>query len=64
MSSVITFEFYSDTNLANAFDELQLMSLDSVERQGISIVVGHSDMQAMGDSIETIIAEHGGELVD
>lgn len=64
MNSVITFEFYSDTNLGNALDELQLMSLDSVERQGSSIVVGHSDMQAMGDSIETIIAEHGGELID
>lgn len=64
MTDVITFEFYSDTNLSNAFDELQLMSLDVLERQGTSIVIGAPDMQAMGDSIDTIISYNGGELVE
>lgn len=64
MSDVTTFVFYSDTNLSNALDELQLMSLDFVEQQGTSIVVGKSDMDAMNDSIGAIMGDHGGELAD
>ena len=58
-----TFEFYSDTNLGNAIDELQLMSLDP-EREGSNLIVASEDMQALGDSIEAIIASNGGELVE
>ncbi len=58
-----TFEFYSDTNIGNAIDELQLMSLDP-EREGDNIRISSEDMQAMGDSIEAIISSNGGELVE
>lgn len=56
----VTFEFYSDTNIYNAIDELQLMSLDP-EREGNLLLVSGEDMQAMGDSIEAIISQNGGE---
>jgi len=59
----LTFEFYSDTNLGNAMDELQLMSLEP-EREGSNLRISSEDMQAMGDSIEAIIASNGGELVE
>ena len=59
----LTFEFYSDTNLGNALDELQLMSLEP-EREGSNLRISSEDMQAMGDSIEAIIASNGGELVE
>jgi len=58
-----TFEFYSDTNIGNAIDELQLMSLDP-EREGSNIVISSEDMQAMGDSIEAIISSNGGEMLE
>lgn len=59
----LTFEFYSDTNLSNAIDELQLMSLEP-EREGSNIRITSEDMQAMGDSIEAIIAANGGSQLD
>jgi len=59
----LTFEFYSDTNLNNAIDELQLMSLEP-EREGSNLRITSEDMQAMGDSIEAIIASNGGELIE
>jgi hypothetical protein len=64
MSDVITFEFYSDTNLGNAYDELQLMSLDMLGKDGTRLTVGREDMQAMGDSIEAIMGYNGGEKLD
>ena len=63
MNDVVTFEFYSDTNLESAFDELQLMSLDVLTKEAGTILVGLSDWRAMQDSIEAIIDDHGGELV-
>jgi hypothetical protein len=63
MSDVVTFEFYSDTNLGNAFDELQLMSLDILEKEDRKIIVGYEDFQAMGDSIEAIMGLNGGEVI-
>ena len=59
----VTFEFYSDTNLGNAIDELQLMSLEP-EREGSNLRITSEDMQAMGDSIEAIISSNGGELIN
>ena len=59
----VTFEFYSDTNLGNAMDELQLMSLKP-EREGSNIRITSEDMQAMGDSIEAIISANGGEILE
>lgn len=60
----VVFEFYSDTNLTNAYDELQLMALDELGREGDRLIVGSADMQAMGDSIEAIVDYNGGELVE
>lgn len=63
MSDVVTFRFYSDTNLGNAYDELQLMSLDMLGREGDDLVVGFEDYQAMGDSIDAIVSYNGGDLI-
>ena len=63
MSNVVTFEFYSDTNLHNAYDELQLMSLDLLGREGGMLVVGFEDYQAMGESIYAIVKSNGGEIL-
>ena len=63
MSDVITFEFYSDTNLGNAYDELQLMSLDVLDKEGSRITVSFEDYDAMGDSIEAIVSLNGGEVL-
>ncbi|MCH7675395.1 hypothetical protein IH879_10640 [candidate division KSB1 bacterium] len=63
MSEVISFEFYSDTNQSNAYDELSMMALD-IERDGTVLIVSRTDMDAMGDSIEAIMKYNGGELVD
>jgi len=64
MSDTVSFEFYSDTNIANAYDELQLMSLDMLGKEGSTLVVGRQDMQAMGPSIEAIMGYNGGELIN
>ena len=64
MSDTVTFEFYSDTNLGNAYDELQLMALDQLGKDGSTLIVGRQDMQAMGDSIEAIMSYNGGELIE
>lgn len=63
MSDVVLFEFYSDTNLGNAYDELQLMSLDVLRKEGSRLVIGEADYQAMGDSIAAIVSENGGEAL-
>ncbi len=63
MNNVVTFEFYSDTNLSNALDELQSMSLDVLNREATVIMVGSSDYNEMGDSIEAIIEANGGVLL-
>lgn len=63
MSNVVTFEFYSDTNVGNAYDELELMALDLLVRAGDEITVSFEDYQAMGDSIEAIVKYYGGELI-
>jgi hypothetical protein len=64
MTDTVRFEFYSDTNLGNAYDELQLMALDQLGRDGSYLVVSREDMQAMGDSIEAIVSYNGGELIE
>ena len=59
-----TFEFYSDTNLTNAYDELQLMSIN-IEKSGWdTLVIRQEDMDAMGDSITAIVKDNGGQRVD
>jgi hypothetical protein len=63
MNDVVTFEFYSDTNLEGAFDELQLMSLDVLSKEADTIAVGIDDWRAFEDSIATIVSANGGELV-
>lgn len=63
MTDVVTFEFYSDTNLSNAYDELEMMALDMLGRDGSQITVGFEDYQAMGDSIEAIVKFNGGEVL-
>lgn len=64
MSDVVTFEFYSDTNQANALDELEGLALDYLVNGIGFIEVGFEDFQAMGDSIETIVEANGGHMVD
>lgn len=64
MSDTVSFEFYSDTNIANAYDELQLMSLSMLGKEGSTLVVGRDDMDAMGDSIEAIMGYNGGEILE
>jgi hypothetical protein len=60
MTDVVVFEFFSDTNQANAADELEAMELEYfVNGQGF-IEVGKIDFDAMGDSITAIVKENGG----
>lgn len=63
MTDVITFEFYSDTNQANAVDELDSMGLDYLINGVGFVQVGKSDYDAMADSIEAIVKENGGVLL-
>ena len=63
MPDTIIFQFYSDTNLNNAFDELSGMSLEAVVKEGTTLHVSRYDMDAMGDSIEAIVAGNGGEAI-
>ena len=63
MPEITIFQFYSDTNQNNAFDELSGMALDGYEKVGTTIEVSKSDMAAMGDSIEAIAKANGGEVV-
>jgi len=60
----VTFNFYSDTNKNNALDELEMLSLDYLLNGGDFITVGREDYDAMGDSIDAIMKENGGVLVD
>ena len=62
MEDVVHFTFGSDTNQNNAFEELQLMSLDVLYKDGNDLVVGREDFSAMWDSIEAVVEENGGWL--
>ena len=61
--SNVRFSFYSDTNIGNAIDELQLMSIDT-QKEGDTLLIQREDYDAMGDSIETIVQSNGGELAE
>lgn len=63
MSDTVSFEFFSDTNISNAYDELQLMSLDTLSKEGTTLYVSWQDMNEMGDSIEAIMGDNGGERI-
>ena len=63
MPEITVFQFYSDTNQNNAFDELDGMALDEFGKVGTTIHVSQSDMAAMGDSILAIVKANGGEEV-
>ena len=63
MPEITVFQFYSDTNQNNAFDELSGMALDGYEKVGTTIEVNKSDMAAMGDSILAIVNANGGAEV-
>ena len=63
MPEVTIFQFYSDTNQNNAFDELSGMALDGMTKQGTTIEISLPDMSAMGDSIVAIVQANGGEAV-
>lgn len=60
MNNDITFEFYSDTNLSNAFAELQLMSLGVLYSSWNEITIGFEDFMSLEGSIEAIVQENGG----
>lgn len=62
MTDVVTFQFYSDTNMGNAYDELDLMGVD-VLKEGTTLTVAFTDYKAMGDSIDTIIGTNSGDLL-
>jgi hypothetical protein len=64
MNDLTTFEFYSDTNISNAYDELQLMALDELVKDGNTLTITTQDMNAMGESILAIVKYNGGELVE
>lgn len=59
----VILEFYSDSNISNAYDELQLMSLDALRKEGDRITITLDDYQSLGDSIETIVKSNGGEIL-
>ena len=61
MSDDVVFKFYSDTNQSNAFDELQLLSLDICEQVDFDIHIGASDFNSMEDDISVIVSNYGGE---
>lgn len=63
MSDVVEFEFFSDTNQNNAYEELQLLALDILYKSDNLLVVGREDFAAMWDSIEAIVENNGGELI-
>ena len=63
MPNITVFKFYSDTNQANAADELAGMALDNFYTTGTEIHVSQLDMSAMGDSIVDIVKANGGEIV-
>ena len=63
MPEITVFQFYSDTNQNNAFDELSGMALDGLAKEGTTIEISLPDMSAMGDSIVAIVKANGGEAV-
>ena len=63
MSDVVTFEFYSDTNQANALEELDEIGMDYLMNGNGFIEVGRSDYRNMGESIEAIVKANGGHGV-
>jgi hypothetical protein len=60
MTEYTVFEFYSDTNLSNAFEELQLMSPDFLEKSGTQIHLGWADFLDSEDEYLAIVAQNGG----
>jgi hypothetical protein len=60
MTEYTVFTFHSDTNLSNAFDELQLMSPDFLEKNGSEIHLGWADFTESEDEYLAIMAQNGG----
>ena len=62
-SFMVRFSFYSDTNANNAYEELQLLALKTVQKDQGDILVGMEDFLEMRDSIEIIIEDNGGKIL-
>ena len=58
--SAINITFYSDTNLSNAFDELEMLQLDTLEKDGKSLKMSAQEFAEMEEPINVIVDAWGG----
>ncbi len=54
--------FYSDTNLGNAMDELEMLELASLRREGDSLVVSSGEFNELAEPISSIVNGWGGVI--
>ena len=58
----VRFDFYSDTNLSQARDELEILELETLAQEGSSLVVSGSEFAALEEPIMSVIDAWGGSL--
>lgn len=56
----VTFSFYSDTNQSNAKAELELLSLETLEKAGPTLTMRTWEYLEMEPSIRAIVTDNGG----
>lgn len=59
----VTIQFYSDTNLAAAYDEMELLQLDTLRKEATALVVDLDEFRDMEEPIKSITDAWGGLYV-
>ena len=60
--SAINITFYSDTNLMNAHDELEMLQLDTLQKDGKNLTVSAQEYAEMEEPIQVIVDAWGGHV--
>ena len=60
--SAINITFYSDTNLVQAQDELEMLQLDTLEKDGKSLKLSAQEFAEMEEPIQVIVDAWGGHV--
>ena len=60
--SALNITFYSDTNLMNAFDELEMLQLDTLEKDGKNLTIDSQEYREMEEPISVIVSAWGGHI--
>lgn len=58
----VRLNFFSDSNLVQAQEEMELLQLDTLERDGTDLVLSSSEFYELQEPIQAIIDAWGGSI--